>query len=608
MDAWDPTTLLRSIGLFEDLDDESILWLAERSRVTHVGGGEAVVRQGEMTDGLYVVHLGWLRVTVEDRDGSERLVDHTGPGGLVGEMAMISDEPRSTTVTAVRDSELVYLPTRVFDELVSLRPALLRRVTAQVVARRRRSLEGQPPRAPRSVFALVAISADSPTRRAARALATALTAGDGRALIVDRDLAVSEVGSDVVARPDDHRRELAAWRERLEAQRPRVVFACDASDDHWTRWCARQSDLVIMVATAGRPPPLSPLDQVITDDRRTSHRRVELVLVHPAQIEDPAGTSRWREQRAVDAHHHLRDGDDQDISRVVRLLANEATTLVLSGGGARGIAHIGVVRAAQELGVPIDAVGGTSIGALIAAVVARGWTWPRIVEDVRAGLATGKGIIDPTVPLVSLASGRRVTERLRHASAGLDLEDLLLDYFCVSTNLSTRSPKVHDRGTSWWAVRASLAIPGLFPPVPDGDDVLVDGGLLDNYPVAAMRRRHPGSTVIGVDVGSRRVLSAGSLSVTCEAPARGSLRAWWNLRGRDRSVTLPKLLAALTELGQEPSDETGEADVTVRPAVDAIAILGFDRFDELVALGYRAGLEALQHGIDDGRVTASRSR
>jgi len=321
--------------------------------------------------------------------------------------------------------------------------------------------------------------------------------------------------------------------------------------------------------------------------------RSEVVLARPGWMQDARGTAARLERLGATRHHHVREGDDGDAGRVARLVVGNPVTLVLSGGGARGVAHIGVVRAIQELGIPVDAVGGASIGSLVAGAVARGWGWERISRSIGEGLTGGRGIIDPTLPVLSLAAGRRLTRRLRDAADGLDLEDLLLDYHCVSTNLTRNAAKVHRSGPAWMAVRASLAIPGLFPPVPDGDDVLVDGGLLENFPVGRMRAHLPGATVLGVDVGSRRDFLAVGVPATCESPTVAGLRALLGLRRRKGTVTMARVLARLTELGVGEPGAADRPDVTVAPPVRDLPILDFDRFDELVARGHAHGLAVL---------------
>jgi predicted acylesterase/phospholipase RssA len=336
------------------------------------------------------------------------------------------------------------------------------------------------------------------------------------------------------------------------------------------------------------------VEAVLGEHRDAVGTRVDLVLVQPDSDGDPSGTASWTRGRGIDRHHHLRRARAEDADRICRVLRNQAVVLVLSGGGARGMAEIGVVRAMQELGIPIDAVAGTSAGALVAGAVARGWGWQRIAATVRAGVAEGKSLIDLTFPALSLASGARVTERLRAAAGTIDIEDLLIDYFCVSTNLTRKEPRVHVSGPAWRAVRASLAIPGVFPPVPDGDDVLVDGGMLENYPVRRMRLRHPRSTVVGVDVGSRRDLSARDLPDTGVVSGWDLLRARFDRSRNDGSLSMVKVLAGLTELGVRDPEGPDLADVTVEPPVLDLPILDFSRFDEAVERGYQEGRSVLE--------------
>ena len=179
--------------------------------------------------------------------------------------------------------------------------------------------------------------------------------------------------------------------------------------------------------------------------------------------------------------------------------------LVLSGGGARGFAHLGAVRAMRELGVPCDIVGGTSIGAVMAMYQGLNMSVEEQIVQTEVGF---KGLMDYTLPVVSLLKGQRMSERLQRHVGDHTIEDLWVPYFCISTNLSTNDMKIHDRGLLATAVRASLALPGIFPPVHDGEHFLVDGGVLNNFPLDVMRSRNPFGKVIAVDVAANMLLEA----------------------------------------------------------------------------------------------------
>ena len=207
----------------------------------------------------------------------------------------------------------------------------------------------------------------------------------------------------------------------------------------------------------------------------------------------------WLRHFPVRFHCHLRLRSDTDMARLARYVTGRGLGLVLSGGGARGFAHIGVIKALRQARIPIDLVGGTSMGAIIAAGVALEWDDKEMYERMHAGFVRSNPLDDYAFPLVALTKGRKVERRLRRHFADARVEDLWRPYFAVASNLSNGEVTVMRNGVLWRALRASIAIPGLLPPVIENDDVLADGGLMNNLPCDVMdaMRRGP---VIGVDV------------------------------------------------------------------------------------------------------------
>ncbi len=590
--------LLDDVALFADLDPALVEALAPRSEPIRVRAGEVVMHQGDVADGLFVVRTGRLRAEVARRDGQVVIIGRAGHGEVVGEMALISDEPRAATVVADRDSELVRVPTAAFDELAARDPRVPRRVATYLATRMRASIQGAPPLAPLRTVTVVPLDGATSTAAFAGLVVASLAARVPGSVVAGSDRARADLGDGALTAADaDHDGAVARWADDLERGHPLVVFHAAADEVGWAGRCIRQSDVVVAVAGLRSHDGVGAVELALTAHRSGVEVRSELVLVRPDWVEDARGTAAWLERLAVDRHHQVREGRVDDAERVARLVLGTGVALVLSGGGARGLAEIGVVRAVQELGVPVDVVAGTSIGALVGGAVARGWNWERIGRSVREGVTVGRGVVDPTLPLLALAAGRRVTRRLRAASDDLDLEDLHLDFTCVSTNLSRRTVEVHRRGEAWRAVRASLAIPGLFPPVASGPDVLVDGGLMENFPVSRVRERHPGATVIGVDVGARRDLGSKGLPESCELATWEAVRSLTR-RGARREVNLVRVLARLTELGLGDPDAGAVPDVLVEPPVRDVPILAFDRYDELVARGYEEARRVLEPWVD----------
>jgi predicted acylesterase/phospholipase RssA/CRP-like cAMP-binding protein len=587
--AADLDTLLATSSFFGQLDDETRVFVREHLESQMVPGGSVLIHQGDTDDGLYLVALGRLRVSMERDDGSTIVLAELGPGEVVGELALMTNEERSATVTALRDTYVLRLSTESYETLVREHPAALRQITSAVVSRLVGSLRSGLPSSPVVTIAVVPLDEAPEIQQFAERLHASVQRLTGAAGQITAAATAEALGDlDKVAAE-----RLASWFAQHDAGFEVVIHVADPGPTPWTEACVRQADLVLLVASSRSGPHVRPVERAINERRQRVQCRTELLLVHPAGTHDPHGTARWLAVREVDRHHHVRADRDVEVDRAARLLLGRAIGVVFSGGGARGIAGIGALRALEELGVPIDAVGGTSIGSLIGGGVARAQTPDEIADQMRRAVIQSSPF-DITFPAVSLATGKRVTQRIKEAAGGLDVEDAWRRYFCVSTNLTRGEPEVHRFGPGWFAVRASFSIPGVFPPVRTvSGDLLVDGGILNNLPVGVLRAEHYGITVIAIDVGRTRDLTAGSL------PDGGVVSGWKLLMSRiDPTVAnqgetagLGRILMRITELGSERSDDRG--DVYVRPEVDNYSIADFKAFDRLIQLGYEATHETV---------------
>ena len=216
-------------------------------------------------------------------------------------------------------------------------------------------------------------------------------------------------------------------------------------------------------------------------------------------------------------------------------------------------------------------------------------TLRRAFSALREAVIEGPSALDLTFPAVALASGAHVTGNLQRFFGDTNIDDLWVDYFAVSCNLTQGEVVVDRTGPVWQAVRSSLSIPGIFPPVRRGNDLLVDGGVLDNLPVEEMQRLHEGAYVIAVDVSNKRDLVAGDL------PEAGIVSGWralverFNpLRPRSESVGIARILMRLTEFSSAFGFEADLADLVLRPPVQAFGEMDFRRsLDGLEDVGYR---------------------
>jgi NTE family protein/lysophospholipid hydrolase len=293
---------------------------------------------------------------------------------------------------------------------------------------------------------------------------------------------------------DPGRNELIEWLHTVERGNDCVVYQTDAQDTSWSRLCLSQADVALLTGGAGGDPRLG---EVEARALAMNLLRCELVLVHPSQ---PSATSRWLEGRAVADHHHLRADHPEDAARLARMVTGNACGVVLGGGSSRGFAHLGVLRALEEAGVPIDVVGGTSVGAVMGALCASGLSDAERVERAVTAFTRSGRFITLTLPLIALSSGRRVNRLLEEHIGSTPIEDLPRPFFCVSANLTRAEEVIHARGPLWRAVRASLSLPGIFPPIYADGDLLVDGAALNNVPAEVMRARIGSGSIVAVDL------------------------------------------------------------------------------------------------------------
>jgi NTE family protein len=314
------------------------------------------------------------------------------------------------------------------------------------------------------------------------------------------------------------------------------------------------------------------------------HRLLDFILLQPADAERPQNSDRWLRAAPVSRLFQIRRGASADIARVARTLTGRSVGLVLSGGGARAYAHIGVLSALHELGIAPDLVGGTSMGAVIAAGVAMGWSLKELDARIRNAFVETSPLSDIAFALLAMTRGSEVDRRLLRHFGETDIADLWRPFLCVSTNLTTGLLFEHCQGVLRRALRASISLPGVLPPVVHEEQVLVDGALVRNLPTDLMRERHDGLT-IGVDVAESAGLRPAKRALDPPGLRWLTSGAW--LKGPPivsvliRSATLPS--AKLVAAGVEDA-----ADLIIAPELSGVGLRDWKVYDRAVAAAYAA--------------------
>jgi NTE family protein len=541
------SSFLRAVPILAGISEELRAEIAGHARWVDLAAGEWLFRQGEAGDSMYVVRTGRLAVVLEHPEVA--VVRELGRCAVVGELALLTGSPRSASVRAVRDTELLRLDRDDFSALLRREPEFALGLTRELGRELQVSRPIEMPGRPRPVtITLLDIDGSPAFEPFAAALAGQLGALKKIAVVDGTEDGLGEHG------------ELL---DRLERDHDHVVLLADAgAGEDWTNFCLRQSDRVIAVG-----------------ERRELPAAKGFASLETAEVLDGA--------EASDRHR---------IAVLARRLAGRSIGIVLSGGGARGFAHIGVFAELLAAGVTIDRIGGCSMGAFVGALLADGGDAREIRDLCHAEFVEQNPLNDYTVPLVSVLRGRRARAMIERVFGERRIEQLEHLYYATSCDLVTGQQLVHREGQLSEAVAASMCLPGVFPPVSRFGGMLVDGGVINSLPVQPMASANEGP-VIAVDV------SAGFVVPDDGSPRNGRPRAR-RLAARTRRALvgsperLPKFKEILTRaIGIGSIDAVAlarsQADLLIAPSVAGVDMLDFSQLDRLIEIGRGAAREVL---------------
>ena len=565
-------------------DDDVIAAIATRVSWLHLVAGDILFEQGDDADSAYLVLSGRLLVA----DESQKQHVQVGRGGIIGEFGLLEDRPRTATVKALRDAGLARLSSTDFATLTSHHPQLAMGLVRRIIDRSGTETSGV---SELGRSACIVVTAPVDTRLVTTKMANALDEiGSTAHLSAARvDAMLGQPGSSGPQPGEVGDVRLIELLHQADADHAHVLLEGHLDQPDWTKRALRHADQVVIVCSADPPPEeeghiRSVLREVPEDTPAW------LGLNHPPGTERPTGSAAMRDRYGVDEIHHLAAGSSSDLGRLARLAVGEGIALVLSGGGARGFAHLGVFTALEEHGVPVDRIAGASMGSVIAAGFAQRIEASRRVEVTQAAF---KGLLDYTIPVVSLVKGERITANIQNQWGGIDIEDLWLPFSCVTTNLTTSQVMQHRRGPTDLAVRASVAIPGVLPPVPFEGDLLIDGGVLDNLPVDLVSNDPSIGTIIAVDV-------APPLGPRAKGDYGLSVSGWSALREQisRKKNQYPGVVAVLmrTMLIGSARDrartvESGDVDFYLDLELKGVSLLDFETVDAVSARGYEAAVD-----------------
>uniref|UniRef100_A0A672IW13 lysophospholipase n=1 Tax=Salarias fasciatus TaxID=181472 RepID=A0A672IW13_SALFA len=633
-------TVVRRMSSFVRQIDFALDWMA-------VEAGRAVYRQGEKSDSTFIVLSGRLRSVILKEDGKKELIGEYGRGDLIGVVEALTHQNRATTVHAVRDSELAKLPEgalssikRKFPQVVTrlihlLGQKILQQVNGPLTGVLALHTPGSKWDAGNqasnlSTVAVLPVSEEVPLTAFTLELQHALIA-IGPTLLLTSDIIKQRLGA--AALDSVHEYRLSSWLGQQEDIHRIVLYQTDYTLTPWTQRCIRQADCIIIVGLGEQDPAVGELERMLEGSAVRAQK--QLVLLHREDGPPPKGTVEWLNMRSwISRHLHLscprrvfskrslpkllelyqrvfeKPADrHSDFSRLARVLTGNAIALILGGGGARGCSQVGIIRALCEAGIPVDLIGGTSIGSLMGALYAEDRSHSRMRIRARElameMTSVFKKVLDLTYPVTSMFSGAAFNSSISNIFKGKQIEDLWIPYFNITTDITASTMRVHTDGSLWRYVRASMSLSGYLPPLCDPKDghLLMDGGYINNLP-ADVARSMGAKVVIAIDVGSRDETNLTNYG--------DSLSGWWLLWKRLNPLAekvkvlnmaeIQTRLAYVCCVRQLESVKNSEYCEYIRPPIDRYRTLEFGKFDEIAEVGYQHGKTVFDVWIRSGVV------
>ena len=474
--------------LFGKISDEQLEHLLSVAKILEFEAGQYIFEQGETGHAFYIVLSGRFRALKNSEEGIYILGDISA-GEPIGEFSLFTREQHSAAVVALRKSTVLCIEDDEYLALIKEFPKFAITLTKFVINRLRRNAQQKKMDAAPKNIAIINLQPDNDVSAYTSSIHQQMLE-TGLEIKIYTHLSITE-------------ENYPAAFDNMDKQTGLNFLVCDMESPEWARQSIAYCDLVFVATDFNADPGLYEIEKMLgLYAHNVMQKRIYLLLLHTENAAMPLHTEKWFKDRTFDLHLHIRENNAADIRRFCRIATHQAIGLVLGGGGARGFAHVGVIKALMEAGLEFDFVGGTSAGAIYGTCMTfSDFNINKLTHWCELGANQKLTSNDFTLPFVSLLSGKKMRRFLSDIFSNYHLEDLWVNTFCVSTNFSNASLVVHERGLISKLVEASIAIPGVFPPVIINNQLHIDGGVIDNLPVEPMYKK-PVRHIIAVSLSA----------------------------------------------------------------------------------------------------------
>lgn len=551
----EPIDLLRDTEYFADLDEKALAEMAEACQYVEVARGSTLFQEGEKANSFFLLAYGRLGVW-----SGRRRIGEVHPMECVGEVALLRDGNRTNTVKAERDCLLLELTRGSFETLLEHHPRSMLKVALHVTDRLAGSYvqQSKPPQSIAVVPLMTHPEFDDFCKRL--------------------QVSLHKFNPTILAEPRDKVPGIDWFNDQEQSDRT-VLYQCRTGLCEWSERCLRQADRVMLVGLEEHPTPSGVHEQYW----HGLHKRESKLLLVLIGFGKAKRTSKWLADRENVQVHHLEWNKSPD--RIARFINRKAFGLVLGGGGARGLAHVGVFKALEERGIKPDLVAGTSMGGFAASLLASGRSAAQIEKDLRWTWIDAGPFLDFNLPLYSLVKGDRVRGRLIRIFGHRHIEDLDIPFFCMTADITNAQSVVHDRGLLYRWLAVGMSIPGVAPPYPHNGRLLLDGGLLNNLPVDVASEFGCGE-ILAINVDPKEEMAIQ------DADFEGSIgrQLWRQVTGTTTAPHIVEVMIRVTTLTNAAAIGRMRhlIDHYVQPDTNRFGLFDFHMADDIIKSGYEA--------------------
>ena len=572
--------ILRACPLFTSLNDNELSLIFDKLKKIELKEDEVLFRENDVDNALFILVSGRLVVYTEKKD-IQHVIGFVRPGEVAGELSLFSNEPRAASIKAKDHSTLLCLKKSDFQSLCTSHPQLLWEISSIIAARCQLNIKRTKEYKPQ-IIAFLCI--DDPD-----------TLNSLISEIKNNDLKKLKLNIVETGKLKDSKSIHNSFKHAITQDHTALFFInYDAlsTDEE----LLKIPEKVIFVMNE-RKDLESKTKSKIENILKIKGLDKELLLVHKKKAPWHPNTQQYLDLLQASRCYHTSFDAPITISRVLRFISGKAVGLVVSGGGAKGWAAVGAIRALYEKNIQFDYVAGTSIGAVLAALFA----FSNDLEDFNRYLTTYESrpfsIRTFTLPFFSIFNGKNETQKLRAIFHEAKIQDLTLPYFCITTNLSTYQEDVWDEGFIWKAARASSSPPLLLPPLIDNAQIHVDGGVINNFPTDIMRNKlgHHGY-IVGIDIGE---YAHDPHEYDCP-PFLTFSEALKSLLGISKEkldcIGIGEIILRTMSTGSSNryAQNYKNVDFLIQPPVKGFSFTDFTKKEALIAEGYREGTKRLK--------------